>query len=136
MRSTSAARLEQAAQPNEILIGDDTYDCTWCHRHAAKPRLWRSRESPEPIVAYALNGLTGAPSRRNEVRMVGRGTELRRLQFAYDQALRDRSCQMFTILGNAGVGKSRLVAEFLSSIDATIVRGRCLPYGEGITYSR
>ena len=46
----------------------------------------------------------------------------------------DRSCQLFTVLGAAGVGKSRLAAEFLASIEARIVRGRCLSYGEGITY--
>src|ERR687888_1131258 len=47
----------------------------------------------------------------------------------------ERSCQLFTILGPAGVGKSRLAAEFFVSIgDPLVVRGRCLPYGEGITY--
>ena len=46
----------------------------------------------------------------------------------------ERSCQLFTILGSAGVGKSRLAAEFLASVDAHVVRGRCLSYGEGITY--
>jgi predicted ATPase len=67
--------------------------------------------------------------------MVGRETELRRLQDAFDQAVRDRSCQLFTILGAAGVGKSRLVSEFLAACDgAAVVRGRCLSYGEGITY--
>jgi predicted ATPase len=67
--------------------------------------------------------------------MVGRETESRRLRDAFDQALVGRSCQLFTILGAAGVGKSRLVAEFLGSLeDTVVVRGRCLPYGEGITY--
>ena len=66
--------------------------------------------------------------------MVGRQTELRRLGDAYQQAERNRSCQLFTILGSAGVGKSRLAAEFQEGVDATVVQGRCLPYGEGITY--
>jgi tetratricopeptide (TPR) repeat protein len=67
--------------------------------------------------------------------MVGRETELRRLHDAYDQSVGDRSCQLFTILGAAGVGKSRLAAEFLAGLDgAVVVAGRCLPYGEGITY--
>ena len=66
--------------------------------------------------------------------MVGRVTELRRLRDAYDQSVRDRTCQLFTILGNAGVGKSRLVHEFLDGLDATVVRGGCLSYGDGITY--
>ena len=56
------------------------------------------------------------------------------LRDAFAQAVHDRSCQLFTVLGSAGVGKSRLAAEFLDAIDARVVRGRCLSYGEGITY--
>ena len=60
---------------------------------------------------------------------------MRRLQEAFGQADADRSCQLFTLLGTAGVGKSRLTAEFIGSVGgARVVRGRCLPYGEGITY--
>ena len=68
--------------------------------------------------------------------MVGRERERRRLRDVFDQAAIDRSCQLFTVLGSAGVGKSRLVHEFLGDISdrALIARGRCLPYGEGITY--
>jgi DNA-binding SARP family transcriptional activator/class 3 adenylate cyclase/tetratricopeptide (TPR) repeat protein len=73
---------------------------------------------------------------RLESPMVGRDRERRRLHDAYEQAVADRSCQLFTVLGAAGVGKSRLVREFLSDLDDDVVsaRGRCLPYGEGITY--
>ena len=68
--------------------------------------------------------------------MVGRERERRRLHDAFEQADSDRSCQLFTILGAAGVGKSRLVQEFLGDLaeTATVGRGRCLPYGEGITF--
>ena len=68
--------------------------------------------------------------------MVGREREGRRLQDAFEQAVSDRSCQLFTVLGVAGVGKSRLVHEFLQQLgEGTLVAaGRCLPYGEGITY--
>ncbi len=68
--------------------------------------------------------------------MVGRERERRRLQDAFEQATGDRTCQLFTVLGPAGVGKSRLVAEFLSGLggQALVARGRCLPYGEGITF--
>src|SRR4029453_5906497 len=65
----------------------------------------------------------------------GRERELRRLEEAYGQAVADRSCQLFTILASAGVAKSRLTAELIGSLDgALVLRGRCLPYGEGITY--
>jgi hypothetical protein len=74
-------------------------------------------------------------ARRLDTPLVGRATELSRLRSAFAQAQADRSCQLFTILGSAGVGKSRLAAEFLTSLDdAVVARGRCLPYGEGITY--
>jgi DNA-binding SARP family transcriptional activator/tetratricopeptide (TPR) repeat protein len=68
--------------------------------------------------------------------MVGRERERRRLHDTFEQALSDRSCQLFTILGAAGVGKSRLVREFLGEIGnrALVARGRCLPYGDGITF--
>ena len=67
--------------------------------------------------------------------MVGRERELARLRQTFEAAIADRSCQLFTILGTPGVGKSRLVEEFLGSLgEATVLRGRCLPYGEGITF--
>ena len=68
--------------------------------------------------------------------MVGRERPLAQLRQAFDAAEGDDACQLFTLLGSAGVGKSRLVEEFLSMIGdgAEVLRGRCLPYGEGITY--
>jgi DNA-binding SARP family transcriptional activator len=68
--------------------------------------------------------------------MVGRDRERRRLRDTFEQAVGDRSCQLFTLLGAAGVGKSRLVHEFLADLadSALVARGRCLPYGEGISF--
>lgn len=68
--------------------------------------------------------------------MVGRARELSALEQAFERSVEDHSCQLFTILGVAGVGKSRLVAEFLGRVRdrATVLRGRCLSYGDGITY--
>src|SRR6185437_1112993 len=53
---------------------------------------------------------------------------------AWERARTDERCELVTVIGDAGVGKSRLVAEALDRIDARVVRGRCLPYGNGITY--
>jgi tetratricopeptide (TPR) repeat protein len=67
--------------------------------------------------------------------MVGREREQHLLADAWEHAVSRSACHLFTVLGAAGIGKSRLAAEFLASLrEATVVRGRCLPYGEGITY--
>ena len=67
-------------------------------------------------------------------RMIGRRRELRLLGDAWDRETSESRCVLFTLLGTAGVGKSRLTEDFLAGLDATVVRGRCLSYGEGITY--
>ena len=67
--------------------------------------------------------------------MVGRSRQLKLLNDAFDNVVSSRTCQLFTVLGSAGVGKTRLVYEFLRSLgDVKVVQGRCLSYGEGITY--
>ncbi|HLB45130.1 MAG TPA: AAA family ATPase, partial [Candidatus Limnocylindrales bacterium] len=82
------------------------------------------------LVAPSETPLRGQPP------FVGRGRELARLAQAFEDAGLERRCYLFTLLGSAGMGKSRLVAEFSARIadQASVVRGRCLPYGEGITY--
>ena len=133
-----AARLEQAAEPGDILIGDAT-------RQLAESALELERADPvdakgksEPLVAYRLLGVRAdAPGfeRRFDAPFVGRGGELEQLVQAYARAVRDSSCQLFTVLGPAGIGKSRLVLEFVDlQRDALVLRGRCLAYGDGITY--
>jgi class 3 adenylate cyclase/tetratricopeptide (TPR) repeat protein len=131
-----AARLEQAAEPGEILIGADTL------------QLLRGAVSVEPlaplelkgkadaVAAYRLLGVNAAaPTRRLDVAMVGRERQLQLLRDAFERVVSERSCHLFTVLGSAGVGKSRLVSEFLGTLEgATVLRGRCLSYGEGITY--
>ena len=90
----------------------------------------------EPVQAARLLSVAGeGGERRGEAAMVGRRRERRMLADAWERVVSERSCHLFTILGPAGVGKSRLAAEFLASVEgSTVVRGRCLPYGEGITY--
>ena len=134
-----AARLEQAAHPGDILLGRDTFSLV---RHAVQA---------EPVAPLTVKGkraaleahrlLTVAEDARgrpDRVRapMVGRQRERRRLLDAFHQAVADRSCHLFTVLGAAGVGKSRLVAEVLETLDgaATVAVGRCLPYGDGLTW--
>jgi class 3 adenylate cyclase/tetratricopeptide (TPR) repeat protein len=131
-----AARLEQAAEPGEVLIGEETMRLT---RDAVEVEAFESlvlKGKTQAVAAYRLRSVASEEGfSRLEAPMVGRQRELDRLRDAFDQAVSDRSCQLFTILGAAGVGKSRLAAEFLGSLgSALVVRGRCLPYGEGITY--
>src|SRR4051794_32105982 len=127
-----AARLEQAAEPGEILIGHETRVLTRdaADVDAVPPPTVKGKS--EPLLAYRLLTVHGDEglTRRLDTPLVGRSTELRRLHDAYAQAMTDNSCQLFTILGSAGVGKSRLTAEFLTAlVDARICRCRCLPYG-------
>jgi class 3 adenylate cyclase/tetratricopeptide (TPR) repeat protein len=132
-----AARLEQAAGAGEVLLGPETAALVRGAVETEELELELKGKS-EPLVAHRLVSLQAqAPAfaRRFDAQLVGRERELRRLQEAFGQAAADGSCQLFTVLGSAGVGKSRLTAEFIGSVDgARVVRGRCLPYGEGITY--
>jgi class 3 adenylate cyclase/tetratricopeptide (TPR) repeat protein len=135
----TAARLEQAAGAGEILIGEPTYRLV---RDAvvAKPiEPVDAKGKAEPVPAYRLDEVIAgaeARARRLDSPMVGRDTELRSILDAFERSVADRSCRLVTVLGEAGVGKSRLVLEALGSVGdrATVLRGRCLPYGEGITY--
>jgi class 3 adenylate cyclase/tetratricopeptide (TPR) repeat protein len=130
-----AARLEQAAEPAEVLIGAETVRLVRDAVELGEERLLELKGKSEPVPAYPLLAAVGELSRRSDVPIVGRDRERRALDDAWERVCSERSCHLFTLLGSAGVGKSRLAAEFLASLDgAAVVRGRCLSYGEGITY--
>ncbi|MGI8928828.1 MAG: ATP-binding protein [Candidatus Limnocylindrales bacterium] len=139
-----AARLEQSAQAAEVLLGGETYLLVResVTVEQAEPVVAKGKSGP--VAAYRLIGLsaTGATpaacvaDRRPDSPMIGRLRQRRLLSEAFEQAVDERICHLFTILGAAGVGKSRLVSEFLGSLggNALVLHGRCLSYGEGITY--
>jgi class 3 adenylate cyclase len=131
-----AARLEQAADAGEVLLGESTYRLVRAAVDAELLPPLAAKGKTEPLTAYRLRAVTGdvAVARRLDAPLVGRVREQRLLTDAWERSRSERACSLFTILGPAGVGKSRLTAEFLSLLDATVVRGRCLSYGEGITY--
>jgi tetratricopeptide (TPR) repeat protein len=129
-----AARLEQAAQPGEILIGEKTLALVRDVIEAEPVEQLELKGKEEPVIAHRLEAVTGELTRRHEAPMIGRTRQRRLLEGAFAGVVADRACHLFTILGVAGVGKSRLTHEFLHSVDAQVVRGRCRSYGEGITY--
>ena len=131
-----AARLEQAAEPGEVLIGTATQTLV---RDAVtvEPVQVAAKGKPDPLAALRIVDLDPEASgirRRLDTPLIGRKHELALLRRTYESAAREQSCHLFTLLGPAGVGKSRLAAEFLGGLDAAVVRGRCLDYGEGITF--
>ena len=131
-----AARLEQSAEAGEVLLGAETRRLV---RDAVgvEPVEVAAKGKPEPLGAFRLVQVDpeAAPvARRFDTPLVGRRSELDQLAGAFNRTVREGRCHLFTVLGVAGVGKSRLVMEFLSGLDATVLHGRCLNYGEGITF--
>jgi class 3 adenylate cyclase/tetratricopeptide (TPR) repeat protein len=129
-----AARLEQAAAPGEVLLGEETLRLTRgaVSVEALEPLDLKGKGAPVPV--FRLLDVHELPEPRHETPFVGRERELETLRQAWERVLEERRCELVTLLGEAGIGKSRLVAELLPSIEAEVVSGRCLPYGEGITY--
>jgi class 3 adenylate cyclase/tetratricopeptide (TPR) repeat protein len=133
------SRLETAAEPGEILIGDATYRLVRDAVLVEPVEPLKVKGKTEPLTAWRILGVVSgaAPlARRLDSPLVGRERELTMLNHAFERAAADKSCQFVTILGPAGAGKTRLTAELLSELGerATVLVGRCLPYGEGITF--
>jgi class 3 adenylate cyclase/tetratricopeptide (TPR) repeat protein len=129
-----AARLEQAAAPGEVLLGAPTLVLVRDAVEVEEVEPLALKGKAEPVAAYRLLRMQEEPERRHETSFVGRERELELLRGVWERAQTERRCELVTIVAEAGVGKSRLVAELLGRVDANLVRGRCLPYGEGITY--
>ena len=134
-----AARLEQAAGAGEVLIAEATRQLV---RDAivaepVDPLVLKGKKAP--VAAWRLTdvlpGRLGR-ARRFNAELVGRDSDLALFRQAYARAVATRSAHLFTVLGAAGVGKSRLVGELLDELgdDAQSLVGRCLAYGEGITF--
>ena len=129
-----AARLQQAAAPGEVLIAEATRALVAEAVDVEPLEPLPLKGKSEPLPAYRLLAAHAASERRHETVFVGRERELALLGEAWARALAERRCELVTIVADAGLGKSRLAAEALPLIEARVVRGRCLPYGAGITY--
>jgi class 3 adenylate cyclase len=138
-----AARLEQGAAPGEILAGERTVAAVRGAFEFAEPATLEAKGKPEGVAcrrllrALSLMRPRGVSGLRRA--FVGRDTELAALHSAYARAIERSSPHLVTISGEAGVGKTRLVREFWEQIASEVPEplrrtGRCLPYGQGITY--
>jgi class 3 adenylate cyclase/tetratricopeptide (TPR) repeat protein len=134
-----AARLEQAAEPGTILVGERTARAVrpYFDLRRIEPLALKGKE--EAVTAWVVEDEREAPEPRGvpglHAPLVGRENELAFLRAAWAQVCGEGRPHLVTLLGDAGVGKSRLAREFLSTldVDAKVVVGRCLPYGEGVT---
>ena len=134
-----AARLEQAAPANQVLIGEPTYRLVKdeVEVQVASPVLAKGKA--EPVAAYQLVsvGAQGAGRlRRVDAPLIGREKEVTAILEAFKRALARERCEVVTVIGDAGVGKSRVLAEMttLVSRKASWLQGRCLSYGEGMAF--
>jgi class 3 adenylate cyclase/tetratricopeptide (TPR) repeat protein len=134
-----AARLEQAAPVGEVLIGPQTLALVRENVEVEDMGALELKGKPEPVHAYRLIAVrrgVDAIGSRPELPLVGRAAELAALRSAFDRSAALRESVLVTVLGSAGVGKSRLSRELVSTLggEALVLSGRCLPYGEGITF--
>ncbi|MDQ4131384.1 MAG: AAA family ATPase, partial [Actinomycetota bacterium] len=134
-----AARLEQAASPHEILLGERTYRLVEGSVEAEPLEPLPLKGKDLPVQAFRLlRVLSARPTRGGRLSspFVGRRPERELLLDAFRSSLDERKCRLVTVLGTAGVGKSRLATEFVKAVarEATVLQGECLPYGDAITY--
>jgi class 3 adenylate cyclase len=134
-----AARLEQTAPPDEILIGERTLDLVRDSVVVEPVPPLELKGKSEPVPAFRLVEVTDGPAeraRRLDAPLIGRERELSLLREAFDRAVAGAGCELVTLVGSAGIGKSRLAEDFGASVagEAKVVTGRCLSYGEGLTF--
>jgi len=133
-----AARLEQVAPPGEILIGESTYRLVREAVEVVPVEPLELKDELGSVPAYRLVSVTaGARSAGRAGRpLVGRAREMAALDVAFRRSVAGPEGRLVTLVGEAGIGKSRLIEEFVRSIadQAAVLRGRCLAYGDGITF--
>jgi class 3 adenylate cyclase/tetratricopeptide (TPR) repeat protein len=133
-----AARLEQAAGEREVLLGELTYRLVRdsVEVHEVEPLTLKGKAEPVPAYQLVRVKESSDVEPRRAAPLVGREDELTTLEAIFEEVVATRSARLATLVADAGVGKSRLTAEFLERVAkrALVLSGRCLPYGDGITF--
>ena len=137
-----AARIQQGADVGEVVVGALTEQLTRVAIEYRPHEPIVAKGKAAPLAAFtAVRAKSAIPSQARglpamRAALVGRERELKLLLDTIERAKAERAVHVFTLLGEPGVGKSRLVGEVLARLhdDAALLRGRCLPYGAGITY--
>jgi class 3 adenylate cyclase/tetratricopeptide (TPR) repeat protein len=139
----TAARLQQAAPVGAVVVGEITFRATRDTIEYEALQPVRVKGKAEPLAMWRARGVKGPVGSEAERRLpapfIGREDDLALLKQTFARTLRESSAQLVTVTGEPGVGKSRLVAEFRASLEeqkgaVSWRQGRCLPYGEGVTF--
>jgi class 3 adenylate cyclase/tetratricopeptide (TPR) repeat protein len=124
-----AARLEQAAAPGEVLVGEATWSLVGHAAHGEPVAPIAAKGKREPLAAWRLDGVDPTAHghrRRLDLPMIGREAELDLLRWALDRTGQSRRPHLVTVLGQPGIGKSRLVLEVPRlRADLTVLTGNC-----------
>jgi predicted ATPase/class 3 adenylate cyclase len=137
-----AARLQELADPGSILVGDRTARAIRGCWHVKPLESLHVRGRTGPVAAWIVGseeemvegpGHPGLPGLAT--RMIGRSSEIALIRMLFERVKTERSPHLITIIGEAGVGKTRLVSEFVLALEGEgrVVGSRCPPYGEGLT---
>ncbi len=130
-----AARLQQAASPGEIRLGSGARRLAAGAVEVEDAGPIEIKGRSEPVWTWRAVRVLEGRGRLVEAPFVGREAELELLENTFARAVRNRRAQLVTVFGEAGLGKTRLVSEFVAGVErATVLSGRTLPYGEGVTY--
>ena len=134
----TAARIQSAAPTDGILVGKETYLAAGksFEFREAEPVQAKGKQEPVPVWEVVGSRDTSPVDERDEATLVGRQAELEELAGFCDGALEERHVGIATIVGPPGIGKSRLLRELVRRLESScaVHSGRCLSYGEGITY--
>ena len=139
--TNTASRLQTAAAPGEIMIEADTAVMVRGEVVIEQVPALHLKGKAQPVAAWRVPQpirATGDGAAFRETPFLGRADELDELEHSFRRVLRQRQVRLVTILGTPGLGKSRLVREFLGTLpddQATVLSARCPAYGHGTTYT-